>query len=171
MQKLRGAAFSLAALALTGCGPKVAGEGAAQIFRAGEIEVRLTAPAWVTRQEFYPLGVTYTNRAAQPVEFSDPFHCSFIWNVEEASSGEVPQPPGQSNYGCTTDIPPLKTLAPGESYAGEFRAIIGKFPRGNYRIAPEDLGGLRLLNLRVGGGERRAPEFTPAPQEIRFEIR
>lgn len=169
--KKRGLALGTLTLVLASCAPKASQEAVTQILRLGELEVQITAPRWVTPQAFYPLEVTYTNRAEQAVTFSDPFHCMFIWDVKKASGSPVPRPPGQTTYGCTTDIPSTKTLAPGESYRGPFKAIIEKFPKGQYRLDPEQLRTLKVLNYRVNGGEPRQPEFTPSPQAIRFEIR
>lgn len=169
---MRRSVWPLLLLGLTACTPKVAPPGTDQTLRAGDLEITVKAPQWVTRQELYPLQVTYTNRGTLPAEFSDPFHCGMIWDVQEVTSGKAPKPSGQTNYGCTADIPPLRTLAPNESYAGEFRAIISRYPKGEYRITPQQLRVLSPLNYRAGEvREGHGPALTPAPQEIRFEIR
>lgn len=164
--------WPLLLLTLTACASRVAEGGTDQTLRAGDLELTVTAPAWVGRQELYPIQVTYTNQGKQAVEFSDPFHCSMIWNVQEVTSGAPLKPAGQSNFGCTANIPPLKTLEPNESYAGEFSAIISKYPAGQYRITPEQLQSLRPVNYRAGTvHEGYGPALTPAPQPTLFEIR
>lgn len=157
-------------LPLAACTSKVSPNGTHQTMRAGDLEINVTAPEWVRRQELYPLKVTYTNPGQQAVEFSDPFHCPMIWGVEEVKSGKVPKPVGQTQYGCTTDAVPPKLLAPGESYAGELRGIISKYPAGVYRLTSQRLRQLRPT-VRVGKDKWQTPEFTPPVQEIRFEIR
>ncbi len=159
-------------LPLAACAPKVSPQASKQTLRAGDLEITVTAPRWVTRQELYPLSVTYTNKGQQRVEFSDPFHCPMIWGVEEAQSGKVPEPKGQTQYGCTTDMPEMKILAPGESYAGGLRGIISKYPAGEYRISPGPLNTLRPLNYRAGKVRKgNGPTLTPQLQPIRFQIR
>lgn len=162
--------WPLLLLSLTACAPKVSGEVVTQTMRAGNLEITVSAPERVTRQELYPLKVTYTNRGKQSVEFSDPFHCSLIWDVQEVNSGKPLEPLG--NYGCTADIPALKKLAPDESYAGEFSAIISGYPAGEYRITPEQLRQLSPLNYHAGDIKAGYGQpLTPPPKEIRFQIR
>lgn len=151
-----GRLWPLLLLSLTACAPKVSDGAATQTMRAGDLEITVSAPKWVTRQEFYPLKVTYTNTSSKAVELSDPFSCGHL-QVQDAVTGKVLKPPRQTNYGCFTDLTML-TLAPGQSHSGAFSGIIEKYPTGSYRIAPEQ------LQLRFG-------KSRPAVQEIRFQIR
>ncbi len=148
--------WPLLLLSLTACGSKVSIEAVTQTLRAGDLEITVTSPKWVTPQEFYPLKVSYANKSDRAVEFSDPFHCPLIWNVEDETSGKVLEP--KSNHACRTDMPPNKVLGPGENYSGEFKAIISKYPKGQYRIAPQQ------LQMQLHSSQR-------ALQPIQFQIR
>lgn len=65
---------------------------------------------------------------------------------------------------------PVKTLASGESYAGTFDAIIDKYSPGQYRVPARQLQELRPV-FRFADSTWQQPEFSPAAQDIRFEIR
>lgn len=158
--------WPLLLLSLTACAPKVSGEAVTQTMRAGDLEITASAPKWVTRQELYPLKVTYTNKGKKTLKFFDPLDCAYIWGAKQLESGKVLEP--KRNYACPTITASLKTLAPNESYTGEFSAIISGYPAGEYRITPKQLQQLSPSDYRVKAA--RLP-LTPPPQEIRFQIR
>lgn len=153
-------------VSLTACAPKVSGEAATQTMRAGDLEITVSAPEWVTRQEFYPLKVTYTNKGKRTLNLSDPLDCAYIWGAEQIESGKAPKP--RTTYACPTIPAALKTLAPNESHAGEYHVIISGYPAGEYRLTPEQLRQLSPAEYRAKAA--RLP-LTPPPQEIRFQIR
>lgn len=162
--------WPLLLLSLTSCAPKVSGEAVTQTMRAGDMEITVSAPKWVTRQEFYPLKVTYTNKGKQTLKLSDPLDCAYIWGAEQRESGKVPEPLG--NYGCPSIPAPMKTLAPGESYAGEYHVIISGYLADEYRLTPEQLRQLSPLNYHAGDIKAGYGQpLTPPPKEIRFQIR
>ncbi|MFC6591420.1 hypothetical protein ACFP81_04940 [Deinococcus lacus] len=133
-----------------------------QTLRLGDLQIRLDAPQWVSRQSFYPLGVTYTNLGTQPLGMADPFDCGLVWRVVDEATGQVPRPKRQTNYACTMDGKAPITLAPGETHSGTVGGIIDRFPRGHYRLGAE--------TWQVVAGQYWRG-LKPTPQEIRFEIR
>lgn len=153
---------SLLALTLTGCQPQVSSEVQTQTLRLGELQIRLDAPLWVSRQSFYPLKVTYSNLGSEPLNIGDPFGCSFIWRVVDVKTGEVPKPDRQTNYGCTMEGRAPTMLGAGESLSGTMGGIIDRFPKSEYRLGAETW-------QAVAGKDWR--QLSPKPQEVRFEIR
>ena len=153
---------SFLALALTGCQPQVSQEVQTQTLRLGELQIRLDAPLWVSPQEFYPLGVTYTNLGSEPLNIGDPFGCSLIWRVVDVRTGKVPEPKRQTNYACTMEGRAPTILGAGESLSGRMSGIIERFPKGEYRLGAETW-------LAVAGKDWQ--QLSPQPQEVRFEIR
>lgn len=133
-----------------------------QTVSAGDLQIELAAPLWVTERRFYPLKVTYTNLGSAPVEIMDPFHCPYIWQVEDVKTGKVPEPERQTNYACTTEARAPTILGAGESLSGRLSGIIDRFPKGEYRLGAETW-------QAVAGKDWR--KLSPKPQEVRFEIR
>ncbi|WP_261664192.1 hypothetical protein [Deinococcus sp. Marseille-Q6407] len=144
-----------------------------QTVRAGDLQVKLEAPRWVWDRSLYPLKVTYTNVGDAPVEMMDPFQCPYIWQVEDVSTGIVPEPERAVNYGCTTELRPPIPLGPGKSLRVTNKAIIGGFPKGKYRIPAKVLPvHVEYRNpTEAPPSQQGLEEAHPAPQEVRFEIR
>ena len=144
-----------------------------QTVRVGDVQVKLQAPQWVWNRKLYPLKVTYTNVGDAPVEMMDPSQCPYIWQVEDASTGIVPQPERAVGYGCTTEFRAPILLGPGESLRVTKKAIVDGFPKGEYRIPAEVLpvhseyrSPTKPLPMQP-----RVEEVHPKPQEVRFELR
>lgn len=166
--KAQFACISLLAL-LTGCTTSVTSE--TQTVRAGDVQVKLEAPLWVWNHRLYPLKVTYTNVGDAPVEMMDPSQCPYIWQVEDVSTGVVPQPERAVGYGCTTEFRAPILLGPGESLRVTKKAIIDGFPKGEYRIPAEFLPVHSEYLSPTGTLQPRLKEVSPKPQEVRFELR
>ncbi len=115
-------------LSLTACAPKVSGEAATQTMRAGDLEITVSAPKWVTRQEFYPLKVTYTNKGKRTLNLSDPLDCAYIWGAEQIESGKAPKP--RTTYACPT-IPAARRL----KNVGSQRKPRGRISRHHQRLS------------------------------------
>lgn len=155
--------WPLLLLTLTACAPKVSTEVVTQTLRAGDLEVSLSAPQWVTRQDFYPVKVTYTNRGEQTAEFFDPLDCSFL-GVEGVDQKVSPN----REVACSTKPAPVVKLAPNEVHSGVSQGVIAGLPKGRYRIASQDLQALGP-SQQMGPNESKRAKFTPQP--ILFEIR
>lgn len=166
--KAQVACVSLLAL-MTGCTTSMTSE--TQTVRAGDILVKLEAPRWVWNHRLYPLKVTYTNVGNAPVEMMDPSQCPYIWQVEDVSTGVVPQPERAVGYGCTTELRAPILLGSGESLRVTKKAIIDRFPKGEYRIPAEVLPVHSEYRSPTEPLQQRLKEVSPQPQEVRFELR